>query len=206
MIHLIEKSDPLLLNFRKKVIFQDCRNFPLDVFEKNYSYDELKNIVNNETFEGGWKFTNPKFNSTKWNHILGQILDNEIVTFSGSILHQTYLKVGVFHYFIKEHRKNISLRGSLFRKDGFIENHIKNTRNVKGCFFTVYAHNIQLARYIKYLKERKYMFESHDMSLINNIKFGGEINYKGVEQSLFYLPITNDFNLEELKYHVSCIH
>lgn len=199
MIELIDKNNFALLDFRKKIIFDDCKNFPSDTLVKNYSYHDLKNIVNNETFEDGWRFTNEKFYKTNWHHILVQKYNNEIVTFSGAILHGEYLKVGIFHYFLKQHRQNNLLRGSLFRENGFIDNHIKHTQNIKGVFFTVFEHNKQLSSYVKYLQTKRFMFEKHNMSLLNKFCSGGTIQYKGVEQSLFYLPINNCFSLDELK-------
>lgn len=201
MIELIDKTDPLLSKFREKVMFEDCKNFPKDVFERSYNYKELKIIVNNETFEDGWRFSNEKFNKTNWHHILVQKFNEEIVTFSGSILHGRYLKVGVFHYFLSKYRTIPELRGSLFRSNGFIHNHIDNAKNdnIKGVFFTVFEHNKQLSRYVKYLQNKKFMVEKHNMDLIHEIKFGGVVTYKGVPQSLFYFPISRNFDIEELK-------
>lgn len=199
MIELIDKNNSALLDFRKKIIFDDCKNFPSDTLVKNYSYYDLKNIVNNETFEDGWRFTNEKFYNTNWHHMLVQKYNNEIVTFSGAVLHSEYLKVGIFHYFLKQHRQNNLLRGSLFRENGFIDNHIKHAKNIKGVFFTVFEHNKQLSSYVKYLQTKRFIFEKHNMSLINKFCSGGTIQYKGVEQSLFYLPTNNYFNLDELK-------
>lgn len=201
MIDLVDEKDPLLLDFRKKVIFEDCENFPKDVFERSYRYEELKRIVNNDTFEDGWRFSNEKFNRTKWHHILVQKHKEKIVTFSGAILHGKYLKVGVFHYFLNKFRTIPELRGSLFRSNGFIYNHIVHSKdeNIKGVFFTVFEHNTQLSRYVKYLHTKKFMVEQHNMNLIHEIKPGGIVKYKGVPQSLFYLSLSSDFDLEELK-------
>lgn len=207
MIELADQNDPLLFDFRKKVIFEDCKNFPNDVFQKKYKYQELQNLVNNDTFEDGWRFCNEKFYKTRWHHILVQKFNEEVVTFSGAILHGKYLKVGVFHYFLNNFRTIPSLRGSLFREDGFITQHINHAtnENLKGIFFTVFEHNKQLSRYVKYLKKKKFMVEIHNMELIHKIKYGGIVTYPDVPQSLFYMPLTPEFNIDELKNELKTI-
>lgn len=198
-------NDSQLFDFRKKVIYEDCKNFPSDVLENKYKFNILKNIVNNETFEDGYRFTYLKFIETEWYQLLGQFFQNEMVAFSGSILHDRYLKVGVFHYFLKKYRHISELRGSLFRKDGFIDTHIKLSSfniNLKGVFFTVYTHNKQLQRYVNYLKEKKFVIEKHDMFNLKLVQYGGIVTYKQIEQHLFYIPL-NNFNLDELKLLLS---
>lgn len=195
-----DKYDLNISKFRNKVLYEDCFNFPIDCLNNNYSYKSLKNIVDNKTFEDGYRFSKSKFENTNFHHILGYVLDDNFCSFSGSVLCGKYLKFGVYHYTLKKYRKNANVRGILYRKNGFLDKHkeIAVNLNCSGIFFTIFPHNSALQCYVNNLLNNKITTEKHDMSNIKFVHYGGKIKFNNVDQELFYLPLFN-FNIEELR-------
>lgn len=196
-ILFLDIQDERLTNFRKKVIYNDCCNFPSDVLDTYYNYNKLQNIVNHNDFENGWRYTASKFESTKFHHILGFFYKGEIVSLSCAIKTGDYLKIGVFHYTLKNYRADFNVRGLLYRKQGFVDYHesVIKKENLKGMYLTIYPHNRQLHTYVNFLKRGPKTLENHDMSNIYRVKYSGSAIFKNVNQEVFHFDTINTADL-----------
>lgn len=195
-----DHQDSSLLEFRKKVIFNDCKGFPADCLINEYNYNDLKKIVNNESFEDGFRYTKRKFNSTPFHHMLGLELNNEICTFSGAVQHGNHMKFAIYHYLLNSYRLDEQARGILYKKNGFIDKHreIANNLNLDSLFFTIFEHNRKLQWYVKNLLNKKRHKEKYDMQNLSLVEYGGKIIYNDVEQHLFYIKLKDNFDVRDL--------
>lgn len=186
----VRPDDPLVAQFRRSVVLGECQGFPPDAVDAPHSRAELMRIVGpHPTFEDGFRFTCRKFRDTSFDHILLQLHEGEPVSFSGAIDHGRHMKVAVYHYTLRRARAIPEVRGVLYRRGGFFDRHRDAAEGRQSLFFTIYAHNAKLRGYVDLLLGRRRSFESHDMSLLQEVRHGGRIIYNSFEQEVFYLPL-----------------
>ena len=190
----------LLDQFRFSVLFEDCVGFDHRAYkDKSYTYSMMPNTHN--TFEDGYRFSAAKFLKTKFHHILAVLDNDKIVAFSGAIEHGRYLKFGVFHYILKSHRSHTDVRMCFWRDNGLVDKHKSIATNLgkAGLFFTVFAHSKKMLAMVKNMKGKKRHNESHSSINLSSIRYYDEVLYQNVQQSLFYIPLDNSFDIDELK-------
>jgi hypothetical protein len=193
-------NNDLLDKFRYSVLFDDCVGFDHRAHtDTSYTYTMMSK--DHSTFEDGYRFSAAKFFKTKFHHILAVLDNDRIVAFSGAIEHGRYLKFGVFHYILKSYRSDPNVRMCFWRDNGLVDKHksIANNLGKAGLFFTVFAHSKKMEAMVKNMKGKKRHNESYSSINLSLIKYYDEVNYQNVQQSLFYIPLDNSFNIEELK-------
>ena len=134
--------------------------------------------------EDVYRMTQQKWKDYQFEAIEAFLLDEQVVAISGVRRYGSYLRILMNHYLLKSLRKHSS--GLAWRAGGFVERHLAyaKEKGYEGVFFSIYAHNSRLSRYVDYMKVKKTNrtkpFLHHFNALPNKVIFNG------VEQTIFY--------------------
>ena len=196
-----KKEDFRVTEFRRQVCIE--LGVTEDYLEQHLSLEQVKKKFPNlrpTEAEEVYKFGSLKWAKTKFNSLEGLVVDNQLVSISGSRFYgPRLLRVGMHHYTLCAFRSRF--RGLFFRQKGFFERHISSALSsigVKYVFFSVYPHNRRLAAVAKNLMGRCVSMEGLEMTTLKQIKYLPDpIRLHGVDQYLFVYDLFPSENWQE---------
>lgn len=184
-----DKWHPELTEFRKTLCMEiGAKNELSTLSHKNLHIQ----YANNNFAEEIYKFSNGKWNQTKFDAIECIKINGKIVGISGCAVNDNSVRILMHRYSLLSARPIANIY--TWHENGTIDRHHNYAKSLdkKAIYFTIYEHNTTLKLFSDYLKQRK---TNKRKPMLGKFDFFAEpVLFNNVLQTVFYYKIDQHYN------------
>ena len=194
----------------RKLICSEIAGKEFDMSDKlsNKSFREKYLSVYGEDTEDLYRFSDYKWNRNLWNGCEVAFYNNDPFSVSCFKKYGNSLRVGSHLYCLKTHRAKF--RNLMYLPGGFFEKHLNHaiSNNCDVIFLTFYCHNRKTKLLFDIHKHKRSEVSGKLSKYFDDlIRFdGGPVEFNGVLQEIFYLPLKEGICFEKSDIGSKLLH